>query len=117
MKGVWHTLKVIKGKMKMLHVNEFKGVHDRIDQFRRELGVVQGALMQNPMNISLMEEEKNVIQQLSFWLRIDASIMKQKSRIRRLKEGSENTGFFHANVKDRRQTNKIVSLTDEMGVV
>lgn len=76
MEGVWNALKFIKQKLKLLHNDEFKGVHARISKFRAELDVVQGALIQDPLNSSLMEEEKGLMRQLTFWLRIDASILR-----------------------------------------
>lgn len=43
-------------------------------------------------------------------------IWKQRSRISWLKEGDKNTKFFHSNVSQRQNRNRIEGLLDEVGV-
>ena len=42
-------------------------------------------------------------------------MFKQKSRIQWLKEGDQNTAFFHSSIKNRLNRNKILSLNDPNG--
>lgn len=38
--SVWEILKLIKGRLKTLHHQEFKGIHDKINQARQQLEIV-----------------------------------------------------------------------------
>lgn len=55
----------------------------------------------------------------SIWknLHLKESILKQKSRIRWMKEGDNNTKFFHAIMKARYRRNSIISVKNGDGVV
>lgn len=41
MSGIWHTVKVVKSKLKDLHSTEFQGVRQKIDLWREELDKCQ----------------------------------------------------------------------------
>ncbi|KAK2409977.1 hypothetical protein QL285_045372 [Trifolium repens] len=49
-----------------------------------------------------------------FWrqLHLKESLLKQKSRMRWVKEGDSNSKYFHESIKSRRRTNQLVALKD-----
>ncbi|KAL3627832.1 hypothetical protein CASFOL_028247 [Castilleja foliolosa] len=55
-------------------------------------------------------------EQLHHNIRWEAQLLKQKSRIKWLQDGDNNTSFFHAVIKDRRNHN-LISIFDMQGVV
>lgn len=117
LKQVWNSLKVIKTKLKALHVGEFGDVRDRIAQSRDELAKCQDVLQQDLWNSEVLELEREARIQRRKWLRIHNSIMQQKARIKWIKDGDSDSQFFHASVKARTAGNIIVKLIDENGQV
>ena len=63
-----------------------------------------------------METIRQVRQSLNAWLDIDEVMWKQRSRINFLKEGDQNTSFFHTKASNRKQRNWIQGLEDENGL-
>ena len=63
-----------------------------------------------------METIRQVRQSLNAWLDIDEVMWKQRSRINFLKEGDQNTSFFHTKASNRKQRNWIQGLEDEYGL-
>nr|XP_009623102.1 uncharacterized protein LOC104114380 [Nicotiana tomentosiformis] len=61
--------------------------------------------------------EKDTKMQLEKWLRVEESIMKQKSRVQWLNLGDANTTYFFASMKIRYSQNKIKSLIRNNGEV
>lgn len=57
------------------------------------------------------------MEQLKKWLKVDCSVLRQKSRVQRLKEGAHISKLFHSMVKTRNLNNRIVKLTNDAGVV
>lgn len=117
LKQVWYSLKAIKTELKALHVSEFGDVRGRIVQAREELNKYQNELQQDPWKSEALELEQETRSQLRKWLKIENSIVKQKARIKWIKEGDSNSQFFHASVKARTAGNRIVKLMDENGQV
>lgn len=70
----------------------------------------------SPRNVELCTRESGCIDRLKFWLRIEASILKQKSRVKWLKEVDQNYGYFHAYLKARSSNNRIDSLVTDASV-
>ena len=59
------------------------------------------------LNVVVKKKEANAL----FWqqLMMKESSLKQKSRLRWVKEGDSNTKFFHSCLQDRRRKNQILS--------
>eukprot|EP00253_Pinus_taeda_P028175 PITA_28175 len=63
------------------------------------------------------EQEKDLTQQWHNRCKQEESLWKQKSRILWLKEGEQNTKFFHRSAMDYRSTNKILELKNSEGEI
>ncbi|XP_019261680.1 PREDICTED: uncharacterized protein LOC109239556 [Nicotiana attenuata] len=63
----------------------------------------------------LFEIEKEMIQQLEKWDKIEESFYKQKSRIQWLQLGDTNSAYFFASMKRRMGQNQITKLIDSKG--
>ncbi|CAL1382460.1 unnamed protein product [Linum trigynum] len=62
-------------------------------------------------------EEKNLMNELAAIWKDAELFWSQRSRVSFLKEGDQNTSFFHASTVHRKQRNKISSLKDEEGAI
>ncbi|XP_019239401.1 PREDICTED: uncharacterized protein LOC109219399 [Nicotiana attenuata] len=60
-------------------------------------------------------QEKAAKFELAKWLKVEQSVVKQKSRNKWLKLGDSNTSYFHACVKNRQARNHIGRLMDIAG--
>lgn len=64
---------------------------------------------------AVIDEEKKTKMELAKWMEVEESIMKQKARVKWLKEGDSNTTYFHACVKNRQARNHIGRPTNNEG--
>lgn len=117
MKAIWLVLKGVKAKLKGLHNEEYRGVKERIDYWRNRVDVIQADLVVHPINVDQHLAEREAIGQLKRWINIESSISKQKARVQWLKEGDQNTRFFHCMMKSRSAVNRIQRLVSDSGEV
>ncbi|XP_019258094.1 PREDICTED: uncharacterized protein LOC109236376 [Nicotiana attenuata] len=117
MKDVWEKLKRVKIAMKKLNAEEYNVVGGRIAKCREQLCILQEQMRKpgQPSTMTLAEKETKL--QLEKWLRVEESILKQKSRIQWLKLGDGNNAYFYASMKNRNSQNKIQKLTRSNGTV
>lgn len=66
MKQIWTALKAIKREMKVLYTSDFKGIHDRIKQWRDKLEQIQDGLNEDHLNLVLQNEEEEALRQLKY---------------------------------------------------
>ena len=85
----------------------FGNTAERIDHCTASLTTIQNALESHPSCSALLQAEVNYKHQLLDLHWQEEKPAKQQSRIRWLKEGDANTGFFHAVIKARRARNLI----------
>ncbi|KAF8008545.1 hypothetical protein BT93_K2265 [Corymbia citriodora subsp. variegata] len=71
--------------------------------------------MQDPQNVLLAESETAKAREFYELRSMEESFFKQKSRIRWLKEGDQNTRFFHQSVNHHHLRNRIISVQDGVG--
>ncbi|XP_021724734.1 uncharacterized protein LOC110692050 [Chenopodium quinoa] len=79
--SVWSRLKMIKDKLKNLHNEEFKGIHEKIDLARNDLHDIQTQLQFDYSDASLLLQESDKVAVLKKWLNINESALRKKSRI------------------------------------
>ncbi|KAF8023889.1 hypothetical protein BT93_F1165 [Corymbia citriodora subsp. variegata] len=125
---VWHThlrgspmfklygrLKLLKGRFKILNREAFSDITMRASEAKQALSTSQEALLQDPFNRELVDLEHLHIKNYYNLRSQEELLFKQKSRIRWLKEGDQNTKFFHQSVTHRHLRNRIISVRDNSG--
>ncbi|XP_074291245.1 uncharacterized protein LOC141618020 [Silene latifolia] len=112
---VTSKLKCLKKPLKMLNRAKFSDIRKAADLARLLLDNIQTKLHQNPLDLSLMEAEKSAAQNYATLHKAQMSFLRQKAKVEWLKEGDENTGFFHRYIKARHMHNKVLRITDLHG--
>jgi hypothetical protein len=80
-----------------------------IDKTVKELNDIEGLLGEDDVDLEITRREglnKDFWSQLHF----KESLLKQKSRMRWVKEGDSNSRYFHESIKSRRRRNQLVAL-------
>ena len=72
-------------------------------------------LVSEILTMLAFQEEKSILSWYADLSNAEESFKKQKSRIKRLALGDQNTKFFHQKVSTHRERNKILSLLDDNG--
>ncbi|XP_019228708.1 PREDICTED: uncharacterized protein LOC109209819 [Nicotiana attenuata] len=93
----------------------WQNLKSKVNSIREGLLEVQGRMKDHSTPSSLFAEEKEMIQQLEKWDKIEESIYKQKSRIQWLQLGDNNNAYFFASRKGRKAQNQINKLIDSKG--
>ncbi|KAK6779943.1 hypothetical protein RDI58_022127 [Solanum bulbocastanum] len=117
MMRVWQKLKKVKQGLKFLNKTEFQGVKMRINMLRQKLYDIQRAMRLPGQPLNMIETERETKMNLEKWLKVEESIMRQKSRVQRLKLGNGNTAYFHARLRNRIAQNRITSLISANGSI
>ncbi|XP_026399691.1 uncharacterized protein LOC113295576 [Papaver somniferum] len=112
-----YKLKILKDAMKEWNFRVFGNVNARLKQAKLTMEVALRISDEDPEDITKLNFAKEASVTLQE-IRMRQSIMlKQKSRKKWLKEGANNTSFFHANIHTRRSSNMISELVDDYGNV
>ena len=109
-------LKLVKGFLKTLNKNQFSDIQQRTEAARENLFQIQKLMQNQPGNVDLLYQEKAALHHLVSVSAAEESFFRQKSRVLWIKEGDQNSKFFHGCLKDRVNSNKITSLTLEDGI-
>lgn len=92
-------------------------LHDLVRSLQVELDKVQLALDKNPDDIELRFEESSLVTAFNDACLEEELFLKQKVKIKWLKEGDGNTGYFHNVVKGNRNRSRIPMVEDSNGTV
>ncbi|XP_019223582.1 PREDICTED: uncharacterized protein LOC109205329 [Nicotiana attenuata] len=115
MQNVWYKLKAMKGELKKLNTQEYCSVGNKIQETKNKLMKLQQDMKSLEDDSAVIDEEKKTKMELAKWMEVEESIMKQKARVKWLKEGDSNNTYFHACVKNRHARNHIGRLTNNEG--
>ncbi|KAM6596017.1 hypothetical protein CsatA_006541 [Cannabis sativa] len=75
------------------------------------------ALQHDPHSLILQMELNQAREKKQKCSNLYGSLLKQKSKVDWIKFGDENSAYFHACIKNRRDTNRIASFVNEQGQV
>ena len=82
---------------------------------RKELNEIQLVKLNGGIKGNVIEREREKARELNELKQVEESYFKQKSRIKWLKEGDQNTKYFHGMMAARQKRNTISVLTDLEG--
>nr|XP_016441126.1 PREDICTED: uncharacterized protein LOC107766791 [Nicotiana tabacum] len=88
----------------------------RLIQIRQSLECVQAALVIDPFNQLLIEQEKQNMSDLEKCSTIEERILRKKSRATWIDYGESNSKYFYALLKIRASKNNITSVYNDMGM-
>lgn len=105
-------LKIIRESLKKWNKEVFGWLDLNIENIVADMNELDRGIEEGcNLNVVVKKKEANAL----FWqqLMMKESLLKQKSRLRWIKEGDSNTKFFHSCLQDRRRKNQILSLQVE----
>lgn len=114
LQNVWVKMKVVKRELKKLHTQQFGKARDKVNMLRKQIDDIH---CQHDFDLdgTAQMREKEFLAELRHWSQIEDKILRQKSRINRLKLGDANTKFFFTATKAIYTKNRIQLLIDESG--
>ncbi|CAA7042276.1 unnamed protein product [Microthlaspi erraticum] len=112
---LYKRLQAAKVCCKSLNRSEFSNIQARSKEAFEKLEAIQRELLTEP-SLPLFQQEAEARKSWVLLSSAEESFFKQKSRVRWLKEGDSNTGFFHRSVKANLSRNIIHHLRDSNGV-
>ncbi|XP_075081014.1 uncharacterized protein LOC142166239 [Nicotiana tabacum] len=112
---IWMKLKRLKDEAKGLNKTMAR-YEQRLIQIRQSLECVQAALVIDPFNQLLIEQEKQNMSDLEKWSTIEERILRQESRATWIDYGDSNSKYFYAQLKIRASKNNINSVYNDMGM-
>ncbi|XP_010549577.1 PREDICTED: uncharacterized protein LOC104820715 [Tarenaya hassleriana] len=107
-------LKYLKGHLRALKRSSYNNLQQRTEEALDNLKAAQAALFLNPSH-EAVHLEADLRASWSSLASAEESFLRQKSRIRWLKEGDQNTRFFHRVSVARQASNAIRFLVTDAG--
>ncbi|XP_062103616.1 uncharacterized protein LOC133814704 [Humulus lupulus] len=112
---VVQKLRRLKGLLKDINKCGFNDIHTSDLNASRVLSDCQEQLMRDPLNADVIKLEGDAREKYAAVHKSYCSFLHQKAKIHWIKEGDDNTAFFHASIRDRRSQNRIYSITTDSG--
>ncbi|KAF4388089.1 hypothetical protein F8388_014772 [Cannabis sativa] len=82
---------------------------------REDLNNRQEILQTDPLNVVFQQEEKEAREHYAMTHKAYISFLQEKSKVSWIKEGDQNSAFFHSCLRERRRQNKILSIENGDG--
>eukprot|EP00253_Pinus_taeda_P011321 PITA_11321 len=108
-------LKHIKSKIKHWNIMEFGNIFKEKSILEGKLEIIHKSWISGNITEESKEREKDLMNQWHQRSLQEETLWKQKSRVHWLKEGKQNSKFFHRSTLDYRNANKILNLKNESG--
>ena len=108
-------LKSLKAQLEILNQESFSKLPFRLSAARESLYAVQNQLNAQPQCPILRQREKAALEKFVVISKAEEELFHQKSRVKWIELGDQNTSYFHKAVKQRFNRNKIISLSREDG--
>lgn len=110
--GKLHRTKSI---LQRLNKERFSYVEKRAETTMAKLTECQGKIQKDPKNVELIKEEGRWMKESIIWKAAKEQFLRQKSKIQWIRQGDQNTKYFHEVIKARKNTNRIFSIKDAKG--
>ncbi|KAL2905499.1 LINE-1 retrotransposable element ORF2 protein [Bienertia sinuspersici] len=105
-------LKRVKASMKELNKQGFNNMQAEDSKSYQEMVGIQEKLHNDPMNVALMEEEKEATHHYNLAHKKYMQYLKQKAKVAWLREGDDNTALFHNCLRKRTVQNQVYAIRD-----
>ncbi|XP_062103427.1 uncharacterized protein LOC133814493 [Humulus lupulus] len=119
-RGLWGvTKKLIRLKhiLRKFNRTEIGDIEQRFLQAKGEFQEALTKVQEFPFDVSAQEAEKKAAISYKIHYARYKSFLIQRSKVTWLQKGDENTAYFHACIKKRREENRIVSFLNDHGYI
>ena len=106
-------LRYIKDKIKIWNKTVFVNIFKEKSNLEGQLEEIHKGWITGDINSETVNKEKMLMQQWQLRFQQEETLWKEKSHIQWIKEGEQNTKFFHRSAMDYGGANKILSLKNE----
>ncbi|XP_074283413.1 uncharacterized protein LOC141607963 [Silene latifolia] len=106
-------LKRLKKQFKLLNKDQFSDVQNNARILRLALKDIQKKLVDTPLDPILIGSKKEILKDYSMMKEASYSFLAQKAKLQWIKEGDDNTSYFHSTIKRRRSMNKVIKIEDK----
>ncbi|XP_058211744.1 uncharacterized protein LOC131323927 [Rhododendron vialii] len=110
-------LKRLKGALKNFNFQYYSNISKGVCDAKEELDRVQDLYFQSPFDSALCHSEKDMLGKYVELRMAEESFLKQKTRIKWLALGDQNSRYFHRKMCSHRARNTILSLTNSVGTL
>ncbi|XP_060182214.1 uncharacterized protein LOC132611870 [Lycium barbarum] len=110
MYNLWKKLK----NLKVLN-NYLASYSQKLQQASQKLEITQASLRVQPMDQSLIDQEKATLLEIAKWRNIEELALRQKSKSNWITSRDSNSKYFHAQCKIRASRNTITSVYADNG--
>ncbi|XP_074320955.1 uncharacterized protein LOC141657573 [Silene latifolia] len=108
-------LKSLKKPLKGLNRQKFSDIEKAADLAKFLLDKLQTEMHLHPHDVSIREQEQAASQKYFHLHKAQLSYLKQKAKVEWLKDGDENTAFFHRHIRARQVQNNVLIIKDIHG--
>ncbi|XP_058180059.1 uncharacterized protein LOC131298595 [Rhododendron vialii] len=109
-------LKRLKGVLKHLNLRCYSNISTRVMEARDQMIAIQQLFFATPFDVALCIQDKELVCTYINLRNAEESFMKQRSRVKWLALGDQNSSFFHQKMCAHRARNTIQSLHTIEGV-
>ncbi|XP_020262517.1 uncharacterized protein LOC109838490 [Asparagus officinalis] len=113
--SVYSKLKLLKNALKELNKRHFNNISEQVIRSKQALQDAQKILQIDPLNQSLIDQERKCTVSYNKLLDCEISFYQQKSRILWSLQGDRCTSYFHSVIKSKRHQNRVMVLYNNAG--
>ncbi|KAK9733590.1 hypothetical protein RND81_04G076900 [Saponaria officinalis] len=108
-------LKLLKPKLKTLHVEHYSNITERVIHLRGQLLDCQSRVQLDPLNQSLLDEEADLAQIFCRFKKVELNIAYQRAKVHDIKMMDASTSYFFAKIAARRNACNINTVLNTRG--
>ncbi|XP_074299343.1 uncharacterized protein LOC141630419 [Silene latifolia] len=97
-------LKKLRGYLRRIHTFSFTNLSDRVAGCKQALYQCQDKLSNSPMDPTLIDVERNLLQDYLMMKRAEIQVLFQRAKVQKLRLNDFSTTFFYFRLADRRDT-------------